>query len=125
MSRAAILVIDDDKHLVEMVQLYLEEKGYVVYTAQDGVHALPTAEARHPALIIMDVDMPVTDGLKALSQLRADKKTAGIPVILLTGVISSHVFPIIQDMPKVSHIKKPIQLEDLLSIVRHYVPNVD
>src|SRR5947209_8731247 len=122
MGKASIIVIDDDKHLVEMMQQYLEAQGYVVHTAQDGIHAHPMAEARHPSLIIMDVDMPMTDGITALRQLREDTKTAGIPVIMLTGVVSSHVYPVIKNMPKVSHIKKPVQLEDLLSMVRHYIP---
>ena len=46
MSQAPILVIDDDKHLVELIQQYLEAQGYVVYTALDGLHAHPMAQAR-------------------------------------------------------------------------------
>jgi CheY-like chemotaxis protein len=125
MSRAPILVIDDDKHLVELLQQYLEAQGYVVYTALDGLQAHPLAQARQPALIILDVDMPITNGLKALEQLRADPKTNSIPVIMLTGVVSSRVFPQIEKMPRVSHIKKPVQLEDLLSMVHVYIPEGD
>jgi len=123
MARQAILVIDDDKHLVELIQQYLEAQGYLVYTALDGFHAHPMAEARHPALIILDVDMPITNGLKALEELRADPKTKEIPVIMLTGVVSSRVFPVVENMPRVSHIKKPVGLEDLHSMVRHYIPD--
>jgi CheY-like chemotaxis protein len=122
MPKAPILVIDDDKHLVELIQQYLEGQGYVVYTALDGIHAHPMAQARKPALIILDVDMPMTNGLKALEQLRADPQTQSIPVILLTGVVSGRIFPFIENMPHVSHIKKPVQLEDLLSMVHHYIP---
>ena len=122
MPNAAILVIDDDRHLVELIREFLEGQGYVVYTALDGLHAHPMAEARHPALIILDVDMPITDGLRALEQLRADPETQSIPVIMLTGVVSSHVYPIIEKLPKVTHIKKPVVLEDLLSMVKVYIP---
>ena len=122
MAGAAILVIDDDKHLVEVIQLYLEAQGYVVYTALDGLHAHPMAQARHPALIIMDVDMPLTGGLQALEQLRADPKTAHIPVIMLTGVVSGKIYPVVERMANVSHIKKPVSLEDLLSMVHVYIP---
>ena len=122
MPGAAILVIDDDKHLVEVIQEYLEAQGYVVYTALDGLHAHPMAQARHPALIILDVDMPMTNGLQALDQLRVDPKTADIPVIMLTGVESGRVFPVIENKPRVSHVKKPVSLEDLLSVVRIYIP---
>jgi len=121
MAKAAILVIDDDKHLVEVIEQYLSAQGYVVYTALDGLHVHPMAIARKPALIIMDVDMPMTNGIKALEHLRADPKTAAIPVIMLTGVVSSQIYPVIERMPNVSHIKKPVSLEDLLSMVRVYV----
>jgi len=123
MARQAILVIDDDKHLVEVIQQYLEAQGYIVYTALDGLHAYPMAQARKPALIILDVDMPITNGIKALEQLRADPKTQNIPVIMLTGVVSGSIFPIVEKMSRVSHIKKPVSLEDLHSMVRHYIPD--
>ena len=122
MPHAPILVIDDDKHLVEAIQQYLEAQGYVVYTALDGLHAHPMAQARNPALIIMDVDMPMTNGIKALELLRADPKTQHIPVIMLTGVESIKVYPVISRLPKVTHIKKPVSLEDLLSMVHVYIP---
>jgi len=123
MARQAILVIDDDKHLVELIQEYLEGQGYLVYTALDGLHAHPMAHSRHPALIIMDVDMPITSGLHALEQLRADPQTKGIPVIMLTGVASGRIYPVVENMAKVSHIKKPVSLEDLMSMVRLYIPD--
>ena len=123
MSHAAILVIDDDEHLVELIQEYLEAQGYVVYTALDGLHAHPMAQARHPALIIMDVDMPMTGGIKALELLRADPKTQTIPVIMLTGVESVKIYPVIERLANVSHIKKPVSLEDLLSMVHAYIPD--
>ena len=122
MARPTILVIDDDKHLVELIQQYLEAQGYVVYTALDGLHAHPMAQVRQPALIVMDVDMPITNGITALEQLRADPRTQNIPVIMLTGVVSSRIFPVVENMPRVSHIKKPVSLEDLHSMVRHYIP---
>ena len=121
MTSPVILVIDDDKNLVELMQQFLEGEGYTVFTALDGIHARPLAEEREPALIIMDVDMPFTNGIKALEQLRAGEKTSHIPVIMLTGVVSGSIYPIIEQMPRVSHMKKPVSLEDLLSMVRTYV----
>ena len=122
MARATVLVIDDDKHLVEVIQEYLEAQGYTVFTALDGVHAHSMACTRKPAVIILDVDMPITNGLQALEQLRKDPRTKDIPVILLTGVVSAKVFPAVQNLPRVSHVKKPVHLEDLASMVRHYIP---
>ena len=50
MARATVLVIDDDKHLVEVIQEYLEAQGYTVFTALDGVHAHSMASTRKPAV---------------------------------------------------------------------------
>jgi CheY-like chemotaxis protein len=115
-------VVDDDQLLTQGIQEYLESQGYVVYTANDGIQAYPLASSRQPALIILDVDMPITNGLKALEQLRAKPETQNIPVILMTGIASANVIPAIKDMPLLSHVKKPIEPEDLLSLVRHYIP---
>src|SRR5437773_1919325 len=100
MTGKSILLIDDDAYLLEVIQDYLEAKGFVVHTARDGLQAHPLASSRKPSLIILDVDMPHTNGLKALQQLRKDPKTENIPVILLTGMVSASVFPSIQNMPR-------------------------
>jgi CheY-like chemotaxis protein len=121
-ARKVVLVIDDDEQLTQGIQDYLEAQGYVVYTANDGIQAYPLASARNPSLIILDVDMPITNGFKALERLRAEPGTKNIPVILMTGVASADVIPAIKNMPLLSHVKKPIPPEDLLSLVRHYIP---
>jgi CheY-like chemotaxis protein len=117
-----ILLVDDDKYLVEMIQQYLEAKGFNVFTAYDGMQAPHLARTHKPALIILDVDMPVLSGLKTLEILRKDPLTQAIPVILLTGVVSDQVFPKVEHLPRVSHVKKPVQLEDFDSLIRYYLP---
>ena len=125
MPKPTIVVIDDDQHLVELIQEYLDAQGYVVYTALNGLHALPLAKTRKPAVMILDVDMPFTNGLQALRMLRDDPETKSIPVIMLTGVVSGEIFPVVEKLARVSHLKKPVSLEDLGSMVRHYAPNAD
>jgi len=119
-----VIVVDDDKHLVELLQSYLEGLGCVVYTGHDGQAAWSLAKIRKPALVVMDVDMPFVSGLRALEQMRQDDLTKNIPVILLTGLPSDTVYPQIASAPNVSHIKKPVELEDLGSLVRHYIPSL-
>ena len=120
-TNKVILVVDDDQQLAKGIQDYLQAQGYVVYLASDGMQAQPLASARRAALVILDVNMPMTNGLKALEQLRSSVTTKDIPVIMMTGVTSSEVFPTVQNMPMVSHVKKPCSPEDLLSLVRHYI----
>lgn len=121
-SGKVVLVVDDDLQLAQGIQDYLESQSYVVYTAADGIQAQPLAAARHASLVILDVDMPITNGFKALEQLRANPETKNIPVILMTGLASASVPSYIMNMPLLSYVKKPIQPEDLLSLVRHYIP---
>lgn len=122
MNRPTIVVIDDDKHAVELLLDYLDGQGFAVFHGYDGQSALPLAKRHTPALVILDVDMPIMNGLQALRLLREDKDTKHIPVIMLTGVASGKVYPVIENEPRVSHVKKPVRLDDLLSVIRLYIP---
>ena len=80
-----ILVVDDERHIVRLVQVNLERAGYQVIAAFDGREALKKVASEKPDLIVLDVMMPVMDGFSALKQLRADAATKDIPVIMLTA----------------------------------------
>ncbi|HEX8234957.1 MAG TPA: response regulator [Abditibacteriaceae bacterium] len=80
-----ILAVDDEKHIVRLVQINLQKEGYNVVTASNGREALDKVNAERPDLIIMDVMMPELDGFGALKILKEDEATASIPVIMLTA----------------------------------------
>jgi two-component system alkaline phosphatase synthesis response regulator PhoP/two-component system response regulator VicR len=80
-----ILAVDDEKHILRLVQINLEKAGYDVITASNGREAVEKVRAHSPDLIVMDVMMPEMDGFEALKTLKADGKTAAIPVIMLTA----------------------------------------
>ena len=79
-----ILIVDDEPHMLLIIELSLKKAGYDIMTAINGVDAVTTAARLLPALIVMDVAMPEMDGITALKQLKATPATAGIPVIMLT-----------------------------------------
>jgi len=81
----AILVIDDEKDLVELVRYNLEKDGFQVRSALDGESGLATARRDRPDLIIVDIMLPGIDGLEACRQLRSDSRTATIPILMLTA----------------------------------------
>ncbi len=114
-----ILVVDDDPFIVKLIQEYLEIIGYNVSCAYDGQAALVMAKATKPNLIILDVNMPMINGLKTLQYLRAIEDTQNIPVLFLSGETSAKLTPTLAAVPRISHVKKPIDLEDLNSIVSH------
>ena len=80
-----ILAVDDEKHILRLVQINLEKAGYDVVTASNGQEALDQVAKHHPDLVVMDVMMPVMDGLDALKKLKSEPETARIPVIMLTA----------------------------------------
>jgi CheY-like chemotaxis protein len=86
MSKKYVLVVDDDPDLVETVGMMLESKGCEVGRAYDGVEAEQSIKARRPDLIVLDVMMPRKDGYVLCAELKADKATRDIPIVLLTAV---------------------------------------
>lgn len=80
-----ILAVDDEKHIVRLVQVNLERAGYEVVTANDGKEALQKVEAENPDLVVLDVMMPYMDGFEVLQNLRRNPATRDIPVIMLTA----------------------------------------
>ena len=77
-----ILVCDDDKEILDAISIYLENEGYQIYKALNGIEALEVVEEKEIHLIIMDIMMPKMDGLRATMKIREDKN---IPVIMLSA----------------------------------------
>jgi len=82
---ATILVVEDEPKIVELVRLYLERDGHVVLVAQDGQAALDLARGRAPELVLLDLNLPVIDGLEVCRELRGGASTRSIPIVLLTA----------------------------------------
>lgn len=85
MAKGRILVIDDEKDLIELVRYNLEKEGFLVEGAQDGEKGLAAARRERPDAIIIDYMLPGIDGLEVCRSLRSDSRTASIPLIMLTA----------------------------------------
>jgi DNA-binding response OmpR family regulator len=79
------MVIDDEPDLVRLVEYNLQKEGYVVLTARDGETGLKLARQHAPQVVLLDVMMPGADGWEVCKRLRAEPKTAAIPIIMLTA----------------------------------------
>ena len=84
-SKPRVLVVDDYPDAREMYGEYLEYSGYDVIQATNGMEALQRAVDDKPDIILMDLSLPVMDGWEATRRLKADSRTAEIPVVALTG----------------------------------------
>jgi len=79
---ATILVVDDEKHIVELAKLYLENEGYTVESAYNGREALEKARSLRPALIVLDLMLPEVDGFEVCRRIRKERDT---PILMLTA----------------------------------------
>jgi two-component system cell cycle response regulator DivK len=80
-----VLVVDDSADARTMYGQYLEFRGFRVVTARNGIEALAAAHEEWPAVILMDLAMPLMDGWEAIRRLRADPLTTDIPIIALSA----------------------------------------
>jgi two-component system cell cycle response regulator DivK len=84
-DKPRVLLVDDYPDAREMYTEYLEYSGFDVIQATNGVEALQKATELTPDIVLMDLSLPVMDGWEATRRLKADARTAGIPVVALTG----------------------------------------
>ena len=89
-DKKRILVVDDEADFCSIVQCNLEKEGFDVEVAYDGVQGLRKVRQNPPDAIVLDVMMPEKDGYEVCRELKADKKYADIPILLLTAV-AEHV----------------------------------
>jgi two-component system, cell cycle response regulator DivK len=82
---AKILLVEDNEMNRDMLSRRLARRGYEVVVAVDGAEGVKLARGEAPALILMDMSLPVLDGWEATRQIKADPATSGIPIIALTA----------------------------------------
>ncbi|MBI4546452.1 MAG: response regulator transcription factor [Ignavibacteriae bacterium] len=113
-----ILVVDDEKDIIDLLKYNLRKEGYNVLTATNGKDALSQSQQR-PNLIILDVMMPELDGFEVVKQLKKDSKTSSIPVIFLTakGTELDEVLGL--ELGAEDYIVKPISIPKLLARVKN------
>lgn len=110
-----ILVVDDDKQIAELAEVYLRNEGYNIYKAQDGIHALQLLGTYQVDLIILDIMMPKMDGLELCKQIRKNNQ---VPILMLSAKV--------QDMDKIiglmtgadDYMSKPFNPLELIARVK-------
>ena len=113
-----ILVVEDDDNSRLMMATLLELKGYPVVTAANGAEALAMARQHRPCLILLDLIMPVMDGLQFRAEQMADAGLSSIPVVCVSGM--HNAAELAREMGAVRLLVKPIAVELVLDAVRPY-----
>ncbi|WP_152391959.1 response regulator transcription factor [Paenibacillus guangzhouensis] len=118
MSREAILLVDDEKEIIKLIEIYLKNEGYVLYKAANGLEALDVLRSNPVDLIILDVMMPKMDGIEACMKIREENNT---PIIMLSAKS--------QDIDKISglsigaddYVTKPFNPLELVARVKSQI----
>jgi two-component system alkaline phosphatase synthesis response regulator PhoP len=113
-----ILVVDDEPVLLDTLVYNLQQEGYQVITAADGGSALEATRSERPDLIILDVMLPEMDGLEVCRQLRREKSSATIPILMLTARGEEIDKVIGLEVGADDYVTKPFGRRELLSRVR-------
>jgi signal transduction histidine kinase/CheY-like chemotaxis protein len=80
-----VLVVDDDRHIVDLLSRNLKNRGFAVASAYNGLEALAAVEAAPPDCILLDIRMPEMDGYQVMERLKSSSETAGIPIVVMTA----------------------------------------
>jgi two-component system alkaline phosphatase synthesis response regulator PhoP len=86
-----ILVVDDEWEIRDLLSRFLTEQGYEAILASNGEEAIEVAEKENPQAILLDIVLPVIDGIEVYKRLKAEELTLTIPVIMMTGLAYSKV----------------------------------
>jgi two-component system response regulator PrrA len=111
-----ILVVDDDPHIRSVILDVLADEGFVVASAADGRDALAQIAAAAPALVLLDLQMPVLSGWDVLRALRASQ--ARVPVVLMSAGV--RVREEAARLQAAGYLAKPFALDDLVAVVERY-----
>ena len=116
MAKKKILIVDDEKDLLLMLEKRLTAEGYSVLTADNGKDAITIAKSKSPDLIILDVLMPGMDGCEVAERLKDDFRTQNIPIIFLTALLTRKEEYIKDHI--IAVFAKPFDSEELLDEIK-------
>ncbi len=114
MSKAKILLADDDQDILEAIYLRLNASGYEVLTASDGVEATRIAKNENPDLVLLDINMPGGNGHVVAERIKSDPSTVSTPIIFLTARATPDDFNSAKKSGVEKYITKPFAPEELL-----------
>ena len=118
MAKGKILIIEDDRDIVELLTFNLQEEDYETLEAHDGHEGLATAMRLQPDLIILDIMLPKMDGFEVCRALKAEKQTANIPIIILSARSQETDKVVGLELGADDYVTKPFSPRELIARVR-------
>ena len=122
MNSKTILNVEDNEFNQKIVRQLLSRTSYRLIEAMDGEQGVARAQSDLPDLILMDIQLPKLSGLDATRRLRADPKTAHIPIIVITSFALSGDSEKAKNAGASAYLAKPYSPRELLQMIRNFVP---
>jgi two-component system alkaline phosphatase synthesis response regulator PhoP len=116
--KRTILVVEDEKDIRDLVRFHLEQEGYTVREAETGEEAMRRVNAERPALVVLDIMLPGTDGLEVCRRLRAASATTSVPIVMLTAKAAEVDRILGLELGADDYITKPFSPRELVARVR-------
>ena len=110
-----ILVVDDDPSILAVISQLLEDEGYAVETATNGAEALQRVEQTHPALVLLDMNMPILNGWDFARQVH--ERGLEAPIVVMTAGERAHRAA--AEINALGYLAKPFEIDQLLDTVEH------
>ena len=120
MTGAQVLVVEDNEKNMKLFRDVLQASGYDLLEATTGERALELAAEHQPNLVLMDIQLPDLDGVEALGRLRADARTASIPVVALTAQAMHGDRERFLDAGFDAYISKPVDIVEFVKTVKEH-----
>ena len=117
-----ILIVEDEPRSLKLIRDLLQVSGYKTIEATDGEKGVELAKAKKPDLILMDILMPKMDGYTACHEIKMDKATKGIPVVIITSVGFELNKELGRDVGADEYITKPVDRQELLDVISRFLP---
>lgn len=118
-----ILVVDDEPDILKVVVFRLKKKGYEILSATDGQTALDVAKAQRPDLIVLDLRLPVIDGIEVSKRIKADNDLKNTPIILLTAS-SDNILEKSKTCHADDYLTKPFDPNELFDKIKRFLQPV-
>ncbi|MFW6238317.1 MAG: response regulator, partial [Halanaerobiales bacterium] len=119
--KKSVLVVDDAKNILMVLEMSLKKAGYQVYTARDGLAGLQLAQKEQPDLILLDILLPKMNGFLVYEALQEEAETEDIPVVFLSARAEKEDLDKALSMGAADYLVKPINQNQLLSSVGNYI----
>lgn len=118
MGKGKILIIEDDRDIVEMVEFNLKEEGYETISALNGQRGIESAKRERPDLIILDLMLPIIDGFEVCRTLKNNQTTANIPIIILSAKSQETDKVVGLELGADDYVTKPFSPRELIARIR-------